>query len=114
MGPARHYPLPGPFGMGGPCWMRQCVLSGLLLSALADYLPERLCAWCLPLWQSPRVSSRSARRPAGQRLKAPFTKIPLTLRPRVLSQHPLLFAAVPAATFLASPRVTDTGVRPLR
>ena len=58
--------------------------------------------------------SRSARQPAGQRLKAPFTKIPLTLRPRVLSQHPLLFAAVPAATFLASPRVSDTGIRPLR
>ena len=30
------------------------------------------------------------------------------------STRPLLFAAVPAATFLASPRVTDTGVRPLR
>ena len=29
-------------------------------------------------------------------------------------QHPLLLAAVPAAKFLASPRVSDTGVRPLR
>ena len=58
--------------------------------------------------------SRSARQPASQRQRALFTKIPLTLRSRVPSEHPLLFAAVPAATFLASPRVSDTGIRPLR
>ena len=61
-----------------------------------------------------RPVGRSARQPASQRQRAFFTKRPLTQRSRVPSSHSLLFTAVPAVTFLAPPRVTDTGVRPLR